>query len=437
MGDVYDVTGHWSEIQAAVTQAGAQGTVYLRNGTFNFCDNGESWHTISNPNGISIVAATPPTGADSLGIPTTWNTILKANIDSGGRQDNPSGGSPGKALWFKVGNGTYNASKLFRFSGIKVVGYRYSEATAIEMEMGLEFHGVKYRIDHSSFENLGGGCWYVPNWYQDNMSCHGVADHSRFYNTYGFDDLAYYYNGNIDYAANLQRAYYSTPSNGAMPFPPTMDVLGKDTVFTHFIENCYLSKWRHCISPGHGAYYVFRHNLVDQDFAHFSLDVHGLRDAEAGRAGGRGFEVYENTFTNNVTPSFGGLFQDGGGCGAWFNNYVDTTYFQAALYPEDYVASPTWHLQDFYMWSAKGPASINVGNYPIAGRNVGLDWARIAGNEGDANYPNVNPAWSIAGYKPYVYPHPLVSEVPPPTQPVLRVNSLNPSSGIPFTVRRV
>jgi len=373
------------------------GNVYVPAGTWNFYNVGQAWNTVEVPAGVNIIGA-PTSGSDSLGIPTSWSTILVMPYDVPGTADS-------KVTWFDLGTSSWSAHPLdrtVRFANIKLVGYRTINPSSITEHLALSIAGLlNWRVDHCCFENCAGGGIAVPVWYDWNLYCSGVVDHNRFYNTAGFDDLVNYRNGNIDYGIELHRAY------SGVKFDPTMSVLGKFTNYTTIIENNYFSKWRHCVSSGHGAYYVFRYNIVDQDFGHYSIDVHGLRDTEAGRAGGRGMEVYENNFTNQV--DFGGLFQDGGGCGVWFNNYVDSSYNKIALYSEDYVASTTWHLADFYMWSAKG--NTIAAGYPTGSidpsRHVVEAWGRSAYNSTDVRYPNVDPSWSIAGYTPYVYPHPL------------------------------
>ena len=170
------------------------------------------------------------------------------------------------------------------------------------------------------------------------------------------------------------------------------------------------------------AFYVFRYNTIDEDLGHYSLDVHGLRDTESGRAGGRGAEIYENTFTNvnqfipgTSSPDYRSVMQNGGGCGVFFNNYIDTSYSAntIALYSEDEVSSDIWHLKDWHMWSARGPLNpptSHNGDIFSSDRNVEAYWNRQAGTSSDPNYPNVDPSWSIAGYQPYQYPHPLTLE---------------------------
>jgi hypothetical protein len=410
---IYALSGSASDIQAAVDQAEAAGggDVYIPAGTWNFVEVGEPWKTVGVPLGVNIFGA--PNNRDANGQNTEWNTVLVMPYDVEG-------------TWFNLGKGgssypTFDPdvtprTQPIRFSDIKLQGYRSIDPESDTRNTGIVIYGVPdFRIDHSCFENTAGSAVTVQAWYDEGLYSHGVIDHNRIYNTHGWDDLANYVNGNTDYGIELHRVVYGSDFS---QWEPTESVLGKYTDYTVFIEDNYFSKWRHVVSSGHGAYYVFRYNTVDQDWGHFSVDVHGLRDSEPERLGGRGAEIYENTFTNcnpsDDSPSGGsnvrGLFQNGGGCGVWFNNYVDNTYNSIVLYNEDAVPSPTCHLKDFYLWSSKGSWTPYV-SYPSGSidpsRNVLADWSRQAGNPNDSNYPNVDPSWSISYYKPYTYPHPL------------------------------
>lgn len=426
-GSIYDMdhsitanSGKAVDIQAAIDQLAANfgtGVVYVPAGVFNFIEVGEAWTTVNVPSGISIIGAAP-SGSDSSGIPTSWNTVLVMPYDVPGSHDF-------KPVWFKLGtpdaNAYYNgwSDKPTRFANIKLQGYRSIDPLSETLHKGIEIYGIlNYRIDHCCIENCAGGGIDVPLYYQQNLYCSGVIDHSRIYNTAGKNALAYYLDGNVGYGVCVGRAYHSTPSGGAIPYDSDENILGKYTNYTHFIENCFFSKWRHCVASGHGGYYVFRYNTINGDFmGTYSLDVHGLRDTESGRAGGRGAEIYENTLinatyrgTDDSSAQNRGIFQTGGGSGVFFNNYIDSTYRNIVFYAEDYVASDTWHLKNSYFWAAKGTLTPTIGQ-PVgiidASRNVVVDWARSAANPSDANYPNVDSSWSIAGYKPYTYPHPL------------------------------
>jgi len=415
IANVYSVTaasGTASAIQTAVNDVANHGggVVNVPAGTYNFVASGASWITIEVPAGVSIIGA-EPTGINatlilhdstSLGIPQTWNTILVDPSAHGGGVDS-------QVPWFNLGTTTWSAhsvEKTCRFANIKLVGYRTAVPSYTGLYRGVVIAGLMdWRVDHCCFENLGGPSVTAAQWYDWCYWTNGVMDHCSSYNQYGSDDLVNYANSNIAYGVELHRA---TPTY-TLNFDATMTVLGQYSNYTTFIENCFFSRYRHVVSAGHGSYYVFRYNLVNNDCGHFSLDVHGKRDSQAGTGGARGMEAYENTFTNQY--DFGGLFQDGGGCGVWFNNYVDSSYDKIALYAEDYVASSTWHLKDFYMWSAIG--TIIYAGYPTgtidSSRHVVEDWTRQAGTPSSPSYPNVDGSWSITGYLPYTYPHPLVS----------------------------
>ena len=391
-----------ADIQAAVNEIVAQGgvgNVYLPSGTFNFVEVNEPITTVTVPAGVNIFGA--PTQRDANGQVISWGTVLVIPWDAGGTM------STGWSSMFRfVGSGYSN--KPSRFSDIKIQGYRTVDPDATKMFSGISISNVvDFRVDHCCFENAAGGAVSVSGLYSQ-----GVIDHNRIYNTAGWDDLGGYWSSTVGYGVCVHGELDA-------PFLPLTEVLGKYRGMTTFIEDNYFSRWRHVVASGIGGFYVFRYNTVDEDLGHFSMDVHGLRLTEPGRAGGRGAEIYENTFTNvnqfipgTTSPDYRSVMQNGGGCGVFFNNYIDTSYRSGGitLYVEDEVASPTWHLQDFYLWSSKGPWTNGIeGVWSgfTADRNVEAHWTRQAGSRDDANYPNVDPSWSIAGYEPYPYPHPL------------------------------
>jgi hypothetical protein len=391
-----------ADIQAAVDEIvanGGFGDVQLPSGTFNFVNVNEPITTVNIPAGINIFGA--PTQRDANGQVTSWGTVLVVPWDAGGTMY-----TGWDSMFRFVGNGDSN--KPSRFSDIKIQGYRTVDPDATKMFSGVSVSNVvDFRVDHCCFENVAGGAVSVSGLYAQ-----GVIDHNKIYNTAGWDDLGGYWTSNVGYGVQLQG-----PLNA--PFLPLTEVLGKYRGMTTFIEDNYFSRWRHVVASGHGAFYVFRYNTIDEDLGHYSLDVHGLRDTESGRAGGRGCEVYENTFTNvnqfipgTSSPDYRAVMQNGGGCGVFFNNYIDNSYSAntIVLYSEDEVASDIWHLEDWYMWSGKGPLNpptSHNGDIFSSERNVEAYWSRQAGDPSDPNYPNVDPSWSIAGYQPYQYPHPL------------------------------
>jgi len=388
-------SGSATDIQAAIDIAAAGGgDVYIPEGTFNFVGIDEPWMTVNVPAGVNLFGA--PTQRDANDQVTQWKTILRMPYDvPGSWSDMP--------VWFTV-NGNSDPNKPTRISDIKLVGYRSVDPSSTTLHRGIDINNVvDFRIDHVMLEHTTGGG--ITIW-----GSNGVIDHSKLINIYGFDDLSNYLNGNIGYGVAVARGW------GAVSFDPTMSVLGKYTSYTIFIEASYFSKWRHVVSSAFGGHYVFRYNIIDQDFGHFSLDAHGMRDTN--NRGTRAAEIYENTLINAVLNDFDTIFQDGGGSGVWFNNYIDTSYRSdgIALYPEDAVPDATWQLKDFYLWSKKGPWTPRWDGIPdgfTATRNVLADWNRLAYDRTNPSYPNVNSTWSIAGYIPYIYPHPLTLETSP------------------------
>jgi hypothetical protein len=390
---VIAASGSAVDIQAAINEIvneGGIGDVLIPAGTFNFVEVGEAWRTVNIPAGINLIGATPQ--LDSDGQVVEWETILRMPYDVPGSWSS-------MPTWFRItGNGDPNEPS--RFSNIKLVGYRSISQSSTTLHQGISIDSViNFRVDHCMFEHTCGGA--VRTW---GLQCNGVIDHCRLVNYYGHDNLVNYENGNIGYGVDSGRAFSGSE------YEPDSEVLGKYTDYSIYIEDCYFSKWRHCISPGHGVHIVLRYSTIDQDFGHYSLDVHGLRDTGTNRWGTRASEIYENRLTN--AEDMRCIFQNGGGSGVFFNNYIDSTYEDNSivLYSEDYVSSATWHLKNYYMWSAQGPLnppSSHNGDVFSADRNVEVYWSRQAGDPSDANYPNVYPSWSIAGYEPYTYPHPL------------------------------
>ena len=404
--DIWAASGYWQDILDAINQAQPGDNVRIPTGTFDFIDVGESWTgaRFVTPAGVNLFGA--PTERTS-GLPydgvgqnpnnqvIVWKTVLTIPWDV----PNVAGQQP---EWFRlVGNSDPN--KPSRISDVKLVGYRSINPESVNGQTGIRVENVvDFRVDHVCLEHTcaqGIGVW--------GLKSRGVIDHNRIYNIYGYDDLANYMNSTVGYGISPSRDWSSTG------YDPTMEVLGKYKDYTVFIEDNYFSKWRHIVSSGHGAHYVFRYNTIDLDWGHFSLDAHGLRDTGVNRWGARATEIYENKLINAGPDwDFRSLLQNGGGSGVWFNNYVDTSYRSngIALYPEDYVASEIWHLKDFYLWSKRGPWVSSWDGVPSGftpGRNVLADWDRPAYDRTNLLYPNVDPAWSIAGYKPYPYPHPL------------------------------
>ena len=443
----YSITaksGSAADIQTAVNYVATHapngmGTVQIPAGNFSFCQNG-NWPTVYVPVGVWLRGATP-NGNDSMGIPTSWNTILTMQYPAG---INELQGVQGTSypVWFVLGahrsndywgwgQGTVGTdesaernNKTIHFSNIELQGYRtFNETAGADVlgkteSIGISVQGVlNYRIDHTCLENLGGGGIDVSIYYANNVYSCGVIDHNRIYNTAGISNNANLVLGNVGYGISVGRATYP----GYVQYYTAETLLGHYTNITHFVEYNYLSMWRHDIAQGHGGYYVARYNLFDYDFYNgVTTDVHGKRDIDSGGntySGGQGAELYENTYQNmtnagspgNPDVDLQGIFVVRGGVGAFFNNYVDTTYANMFMDVYDSERSASWDMQNWAFWSAKGTlgtdinvAVTNIDPVAITALNNYRNFTRDAGSYGDANYPNSPP--NIAWYKPYPIP---------------------------------
>lgn len=432
-------SGSARDIQAAVDWVvahGGVGNVTIPAGTFNFFEAGDTWKPVFVPIGVNIIGASP-TGSDSLGIPTGWTTIIKQGIYVSGNE------SGGIQAWFQLGRSyaneyfSWNDSsepkigpvdpsrwvKPIRFANIMLDGWRTDYPLSGAETIGLVITGViNFRVDHCNFKNIAGGAIIINAYYQSGDHCCGVIDHNKIWNTNGISNNANYILGNVGYGIAVSREIYP----GALPYDSTTDLLGKYFSYAVYIENNYFSRWRHDISSGHGSWYVARYNLFEHDFDGVTVDMHGERDV-GDYAGSRGGEVYENIFlnctyygdNNDQSMDLKAMFCVRGGSGVFFNNYADSTYKRVFMDEYDAVHNEVWKMKDWFVWSAKGTtpelaviANYNPFTYDPANNNH-LDWARQAGTPSDVNYPNVDPSWSIAGYKPYTYPHPLTLGLEP------------------------
>lgn len=403
----------------------------------NWVNPTDSWQELTVPAGISVIGATSP--RDAKGFNTNfftnrmsgdWATSFVMPIDA-----------PQWSRWITI-NGTMNPAQRTRLSELKLIGYRTAHPTSITRHYAVQVVGaINFRVDHMMMEHCCGGA-VSAEWYDgQNRYSSGLIDHTKMVNEHGYDLLVDPNDqSTVNYGISVSQTLHAPYED------PITNFLGKYTNSTWYIEDCYFSRWRH-ITQGHGGWYVLRHCTFDGDWGHYTVDTHGQRDG-AGYAGGRGCEVYENTFincdpTDDYGPPYGydgrGLAQFEGGTVVWFNNYVDSSYNYLVVYPTSAVPDPTWDAKNCYFWGAKGPWGQLTSNGGIGGtyNNVNFLWARSAGTEGDLNYPNVDPSWAIAGYKPYTYPHPMTSEDGgnPVTSHPLTLQS-NPSAGN-FTLRRI
>ena len=353
--DVTADSGHAQDIQNAVDQVAAAGggNVYIPAGTWNFVEVGEPWMTVNIPVGVNLFGA--PTERDSNDQVIEWKSILTMPWDV-----------PTDRVWFQI-VGNSDPNKHSRFSDIKLVGYRDIDHSSTSVHRALIVTNViDFRVDHCFFKHTTGGI------ITEGHYCCGVIDHCKFINEYGIPDP--YEDLTIGYGVMVGRA------DPEYEWEDMKDVVGHYNDYTVFIEDCYFSKWRHCVVGNWGAHYVFRHNIIQYDFAYGSIDAHPAYEG----VGCRAVEVYENQI---IEPDmwyewqgWASEIKSGGGC--MFNNTVTDYNLFTYLY----------ECKDLYIW------------------NNDIDGAQLVDHGGNVqqnvNYFLYAPSW----YTPYPYPHPLTLE---------------------------
>ena len=364
-------SGSAEDIQAAVDQVAAMGggNVYIPEGTFNFIEIGDPWQTVNIPAGVNVFGA--PTDRDSDGQVITWKTVLVMPFEA-----------PDRSVWFRI-NGNGDPNKPSRFSDIKLVGYREFDSTSTTICWPIDVNDViDFRIDHCYFRYTTGGISIDS---VDNGDCSGVIDHNKLINEIGVP--APYDQRTVDYGVAV------TPGFGTTRWEPIDQVVGKYTRYTVFIEDNYFQGWRHCVSSGYGAHYVFRHNIIQYDFGYGSIDAHGTYTD----VGTRAFEIYSNQMLDSVSSTGvegtgSGIWIRGGG-GVIFNNTVRGYYDFIRLANEGDVEKCWPH--DLYIWG--NDLEPGIGFLGTNGPVENVDYF----------------LYEKPGYQPYPYPHPLTLEATP------------------------
>jgi hypothetical protein len=196
--------------------------------------------------------------------------------------------------------------------------------------------------------------------------CNGVIDHCRSVNTFG-NAKPY---GDID---ALDYGFFSKPRSSTSA--PLTDFLGKYMSRSVFIEDNYISRWRHTCLTDEGGHIIVRRNTFNLCLGYGDIDLHPNW--------GRCIELYGNEFTNCLgSDPQRYVAQMAGGGGVIFNNHVDGSY-------SDGVATLAGNMAEWYLWgnvldSGAGPLVISGESY--------------------ATYSQPT------GYTPYQYPHPLTIE---------------------------
>jgi len=381
---VWAESGYWRDIKDAVDYAAQVGIkdVFIPEGTYNFVNVSESWTRarVTVPAGISIFGALTERYAN--GSVKEWKTILKLPRDM-------PGGDPSMPVWFEFGS-QYSIGYNSRFSDIKLVGYRYYDSSSTYVLRGVVMTLIyDFRVDHCCFQDVCGGGVQARG--TSNIGApeirymvHGLIDHCIFNNTVGV--VAPYDSRTVDYGVQASRGsgyqnqYWDTNATHA---------LGQYTNYTVFIEDCYFSKWRHCVAGGQGTHIVIRYCIIENDYAYGSLDAHG---------GTRATEIYNCTIVDAVSGGGGqvyGTFMRGG-AGVAFNNTVGGGEYDYFLYFSDESENSTFWIHDWYIWN----------NTLVSGCHLLTKYDPENQINENEDYFLYEPSW----YSPYPYPHPLTLE---------------------------
>lgn len=389
-------SGSARDIQAAVNQVvatGGKGNVYIPEGTFNFVEVDQPWVTVDVPAGINIFGA--PTERDADGQVIEWKTVLVMPYEvSAGPDSSPS--------WFSVeGNG--DPTKSFRFSDIKLVGWRYFNNASTAMSIGVFINRVlDFRFDHCYFQDLANSAVTLGSYpldYYNRGNCSGVIDHCKLVNTYGDPGFLNYDERTLGYGIGLRRWASDIWD------PKLTNIIGHYTSHTVFIEDNYFSKWRHCVCSNDGFHYVFRRNIVEGGYGIGEVDGHGSYADESApyAVGTRCIEIYNNTFRNPDTTwnDHPWALNLRGGASIVFNNTIQGYYGLLDFNNdwgnyEPYV--PKCAVNQTYIWNN------NLGSGTLIHYN--------ADSEQNVNYFLRAPNLQQDGfeYTPYAYPHPLTQE---------------------------
>ena len=191
--------------------------------------------------------------------------------------------------------------------------------------------------------------------------------------------------------------------------------LGSDNAV--FIEDNYFYKNRHAIASNNASRYVFRHNVVTDNWNPWvAIDAHGL---SSWPRGSRSFEIYGNTISGGIEWDTGisnptwGIGPRGGDGVIFGNTFIGMQGREILMFNEKYETGTPYpqpdQTLDLWIWDNMSDG------YLVTSVKLGWYEAMIAANsvylqEGRDYYFAQKP-----GYTPFTYPHPLRATAKPKT----------------------
>lgn len=249
---------------------------------------------------------------------------------------------------------TFSGASAVRVGEIAVQGNASAASTAAQS--GVRFSNVHgFRVDHASFKDQGSAG------VRSDGTSDGVVDHCRF------EDM---HKPAIGDTLGYGVVVVGPGKIAGVPFGSDKATFVEDSVF---VRN------RHAVASNDGARYVFRHNTVTANVVAHAVDAHGQEYGST--VGTEWADIHDNAISAPATYSVNAV-RIRGGKGLVWNNTVSGYAHAVSLIEQ--TPQPTGPV---YIYGNK------VGKVDL------LDAA--AGTSYQLSAP--------AGYKPYAYPHPLVT----------------------------
>ena len=249
-----------------------------------------------------------------------------------------------------------NRSENLRISGIKFDGCD-AASTEVTAEGIALWDAKNFRVDHCSFQQHS---WAAVRVHGEHSNPRGVVDHCTFEHIFQGKHEGY------GVAVTNNDVFLHEPFGSP-----------KAT----FIEDCNFSRTRHAASANGAGRYVFRYNTVTHDENSHAVDAHGAEGAS--HAGTEWVEIYKNRIEQ---PSYDlAAVRIRGGKALVWDNEVHGYQIGVSLWEETGVPTGPVHI-----WGNDFGGASAVGDL-----------------RGSPSYAFGKPA----GYQPYIYPHPLVSDL--------------------------
>jgi len=320
---------------------------------------------------------------DTIRLPAGCSVTWDAGVSLPGTKGLTLDGNGGAVVRGAMGSGAaLIAISPNSATTTRVTGFAFSDtkqSVGYFIAVGGSEGSAKFRIDHNTFMGIS-----VLTHIRIAAPVYGVIDHNSF--TWSTNNEVIH---NEAYGSGSTAGW----SNDVVPGSGEALYI-EDNTFTNKTSGNPAYFWGGSAVQGYyGARTVFRYNKVEMA----TVDMHGT----PGMVGARWWEIYENTFYVVPNGDMDKAIGMRGGSGVIFNNHKTGRI--------DYKADIVLYEED-----SGYPATYQIGR----GKNQVADPAYVWGNDASLSVgsgsSNVQAGRDFLlspkpGYKPYVYPHPLVT----------------------------